>query len=323
MRQILLKTLAWVVYFIVMLFLVAYTFNHVSVWVAIGLCIAFLVHIIYYSMKKLMTMLVAVMMFNACERVAPNYYGVLMENYGKNGKADYSKQQGRVNTMSPGTELFQVPSWEQRAEFEGRELHLKASDNTEFTAQPLYSYKVIENRVVDVVFQNSQLKDSVNTAENAFLRAVENNVLEPVIYDILKERSREYLTDTLMATGGNLKFELLTQKLIKEAFEAKGFELLSYSNNLDFPESVKDKIETRMNSNTNISVIDQQIIEQRKKNELALLRAQENINLSKGLTPEILQQQAIEAWRAAGCPTPQYIGGGGPGIYVPTLPKLK
>lgn len=80
----------------------------------------------------------------SCERVAPNYVGVLMENFGKEGKSDFSLQKGRVNTMAPGTELFQVPLWEQRASFDDRVLHLKAADNTEFTAQPVYSYKVIE-----------------------------------------------------------------------------------------------------------------------------------------------------------------------------------
>lgn len=40
-----------------------------------------------------------------------------MENYGKSGKSDYSKQQGRVSDWSPGKQLFQVPAFEQRAEF--------------------------------------------------------------------------------------------------------------------------------------------------------------------------------------------------------------
>ena len=169
------------------------------------------------------------------------------------------------------------------------------------------------------------MRDSTDSGENAFLTAVENNVLEPLIYDVLKERSRSYLTDTLMATGGNLKFEMLTQALIKKAFEEKGFELLSYSNNLDFPESVKNKIETRMESNTNISVLDQQIIEQRKKNELALLKAQENINASRGITDEILKQRIIEGWIKAGCPTPTTLvaSGGGTGIYLPIIPPVR
>ena len=234
--------------------------------------------------------------FQSCERVAPNYYGVLMENFGKNGKSDYSRQQGRVSTMSPGTELFQVPAWEQRGAFQNengseRVLKLKAADNTEFTAKPLYSYKAIENRVVDLVFQNSRLGSGDN-----FMRALEDNVLEPRIYDLIKEESRKYNTDTLMAQGGSLLFEQRVQEVLRKSFESAGLELVSFSSNLDFSDKVKSKIDTRNEVNTNISVLDQQIAEQRKRNELAELQAQENIIKSRGITPELLQQQAIEKW---------------------------
>lgn len=42
---------------------------------------------------------ITLLALSSCERVAPNFYGVLMENYGKNGKSDYSRQQGRVSTL--------------------------------------------------------------------------------------------------------------------------------------------------------------------------------------------------------------------------------
>lgn len=246
--------------------------------------------------KSILFLAISVLVLTSCERVAPNYYGVLMENYGKNGKSDYSRQQGRVNVMSPGVELFQVPAWEQRGAFQNedgseRTLKLKSADNTEFTAKPLYSYKAMESRVVDLVFQNSRLGSG-----DGFMRAMEDNVLEPRIYDIIKEESRRYTTDTLMAEGGSLLFEQRVQEVIKKSFEAAGLELISFSSNLDFSEKVKTKIDTRNEVNTNISVLDQQIAEQKKKNELAELQAQENIIRSRGITPELLQQQAIEKW---------------------------
>lgn len=249
-------------------------------------------------MKKATVLFAAVfvLMFSSCERVAPNYYGVLMENFGKSGKNDYSRQQGRVSTMSPGTELFQVPAWEQRASFTNedgsdRTLSLKAADNTEFTSKPVYSYKAIENKVVDLVFQNSRLGSG-----DGFMRALEDNVLEPRMYDIIKEESRKYTTDTLMAQGGSLLFEQRVQEIVKKAFENAGLELVSFSSNLDFSAKVKSKIDTRNEVNTNISVLDQQIAEQRKRNELAELQAQENIIKSRGITEEILQQEAIQKW---------------------------
>jgi hypothetical protein len=227
----------------------------------------------------------------SCERVAPNFAGVLMKNYGKNGKSDYSRQQGRVNMMAPGTELFQVPLYEQRANFGDQVLHLKAADNTEFTAKPLYSYKAIDGRVVDLVFQNARLGSGDN-----FMTALEDNVLEPHIYDLIKEESRKYITDTLMASGGSLKFEKTIEELVRKAFETKGLELLTFSANLDFSDKVKQKIDTRNEVNTNVSVLDQQIIEQRKKNELARLQTEYNKIISEGLTDQILTKQFIDKW---------------------------
>ena len=235
--------------------------------------------------------LVTMLLTQSCDRVAPNYYGVLMENYGKSGKSDYAKQQGRVSTWYAGTELFQVPAFEQRASFGENVLHLKASDNTEFTAKPLYSYRVIESRVVDLVFQNARLGSG-----ETFMRSLEDNVLEPHIYDIVKEESRKYITDTLMANGGSLKFEQKLQDLVKKSLEEKGLELITFSANLDFSDKVKAKIDSRNEVNTNVSVLDQQIIEQRKKNELELLKAEQNKIKSSGITPALLQQQFIEKW---------------------------
>jgi hypothetical protein len=248
-------------------------------------------------MKKLLVLVLGVVLLTSCTtRVAPNYYGVLMENYGKDGKSDYTKQQGKVFTAAPGTELFQVPNWVQRGQFTNDEgtdriLQIKAADNTAFTSKPLYSFKVIESRVVDVIFQNARLGSGED-----FMNALQDNVLEPRIYDIIKEASRGYTTDQLMVNGGSLKFEQYVQEIVKKEFEKAGLELISFSLNLDFSSKVKAKIDSRNEVNTNISVLDQQISEQRKKNELELLKTEQLIIRSRGLTPEIMQEKAINKW---------------------------
>jgi hypothetical protein len=247
-------------------------------------------------MKKLVLLVLGVVLLTSCERVAPNYYGVLMEDYGKDGKSDYSKQQGKVSTFAPGTELFEVPAWEQRGQFTNDEggdkvLQIKAADNTAFTSKPLYSFKVIESRVVDVVFQNARLGSGKD-----FMTALQDNVLEPRIYDIIKEASRGYTTDQLMVNGGSLKFEQYVQDIVKKEFDKAGLELVSFSLNLDFSSKVKAKIDSRNEVNTNISVLDQQISEQRKKNELELLKTEQLIIRSRGLTPEIMQEKVINKW---------------------------
>lgn len=305
--KLFIKIIAGIIAIPLFAMLVHFLFNYVSPWLAwlsVILAVAGIIWLITKSSKNLNLLVIfgLISALSSCTKVAPNYYGVLMENYGKNGKSDYSKQQGSVNTSSPGTELFQVPAWVQRADFEKQVLHLKAADNTDFTARPLYSYKAIDSKVVDLVFQNSRLGSGED-----FMKQLENNILESNIYDIIKEESRMYSTDTLMASGGNLNFEKKVQEKVRKAFEDAGLELKSFSANLDFSSKVKAKIDSRNEVNTNISVIDQQITEQKKKNELAELQAQEDIIRSKGITPQILEQQAIQKWNGV---LPSTVAGG-------------
>lgn len=241
-------------------------------------------------MKKTLLVLFVSLIISACSRVEPNYVGVLMENYGKEGKADFSLQKGRVWTFSPGTELYLVPLWEQRAGFESL-MSLKASDNTAFTTAPIYSFKVVEKRAVDVVFDNKQLGSGSD-----FIKSLQDNILEPKIFDLMKEESRKYTTDELMANGGSLKFEQAVQEIVKAEFEKRGLELLTFSAQLNFSDKVTAKIDSRNEVNTNISVLEQQIEEQKKRNELEQLKMEQNLIASKGITPQLLQQQFIEKW---------------------------
>ena len=241
-------------------------------------------------MKKLAVVFGMTIMLMSCERVEPNYVGVVMENYGKNGKSDFTTEKGRVWVVSTGKELFQVPLFEQRAKFESP-LILKSSDNTQFTASPVYSYKVVENNAIDVVFDNKQLGSGTD-----FMKSLEDNILETRIYDLAKEESRKYSTDTLMANGGSLRFEKALENVVEKELNKRGLSLLSFSTQLEFSEKVRNKIDTRNEVNTNLSVLDQQIAEQRKRNELAQLKAEENRIISSGITPQLLQQQFIEKW---------------------------
>ena len=79
-------------------------------------------------------------------------------------------------------------------------------------------------------------------------------------------------------------------------FDKSGLELISFSLNLDFSKKVKEKIDSRNEVNTNITVLDQQIAEQKKKNELELLKTEQALIRSRGLTPEILQERPISKW---------------------------
>lgn len=248
-------------------------------------------------MKKLLIILTASLFLISCRtRVEPNHYGVLMENFGKAGKSDYSLQSGRVADWQRSTKLFQIPAWEQRARFETN-MNLEAADKTAFTSIPSYSYVIMKERAVDVVFNNAQIDN------DKFMESLENNVLEARVYDIMKDISRKYSTDTLMAMGGNLRYETEVRSLVNKAFDSIGIHLVTFTAPLTPTNKVKEKIDARNEVNTNLSVLDQQIMEQRKKNELAALQRDFNIILSQGITPQLLQREFIEKWDGS---TPLY-----------------
>ena len=234
--------------------------------------------------------------FASCQRVAPNYAGVLMENYGKKGKEDFKVVSGKVSTWEWGTELFQVPLFDQRGEF-ADPVTLKAADNTEFNARPTYSYKVIRDRAIDVVFDNKHIdKAETENGKDGFMQSLEDNILEPRIFDLIKEESRKHKTDSLMADGGSLVFEKRLEQIVEKEFEKRGLALLTFSAQLEFSNKVKEKIDSRNEVNTNISVLQQKIEEQKMQNELERLKTEQMKIKSAGLTKEILQQQFIEKW---------------------------
>ena len=219
-----------------------------------------------------------------------------MENYGKDGKSVFKVVSGKVSTIEWGTDLFQVPLFDQRGEF-AEPVTLKAADNTEFKAKPTYSYKVIKERAIDVVFDNKHIdKAETESSKDGFMQSLEDNILEPRIYDLIKEESRKHTTDSLMANGGSLAFEKRLEQIVESEFEKRGLRLLTFSAQLEFSAKVRDKIDSRNEVNTNITVLDQQIAEQKKRNELEQLKTEQALIRSRGLTKEILQQQFIDKW---------------------------
>jgi len=252
----------------------------------------------------------ALVVLSSCERVAPNFQGVLMENYGKNGKSDYSLQKGRVSTWMPGTELFQIPLIEQRGGFKNedgsdRTLHLKSADNTEFSSRPMYSFEAIDSRAVDLVFKNSQLGSGKD-----FMDALMDNIIEPKIYDVMKEVSKTFTTQSLMettvlpdgtTTSGSLVYEKAVEAILKKEFDTIGLTLKTFSCQLEFTEAVTKKIDSRNEVNTNVQVIDQKIIEQTKQLELTRITAEiEMVPLvvakKNGVLEEYVRLRAYQIW---------------------------
>lgn len=259
------------------------------------------------KIKLLSLVVLSIILLSSCGTVVqPNYGGVLMENYGKAGKSDYEEVTGRVSTWGLGTQLFQVPLWQQRAQVEDT-LHMQDAKNNEMKCFPRYAYTITKGKLVDVVFNNSQIANENSNNGSAFLTNIENNVLETAIYDIVKEQSRKHVADSLMNNGGSLKFEKECEELIKKVFVDKGFTLEAITIQLTYSNKIMETLDKRLEVSTNVSTLDQKIIEQRKKNELEQLITDQILIKNKILTPEYLENLKIEKWDGK---LPQYYSGG-------------
>lgn len=253
-------------------------------------------------MKKLSSFICFIVfatMIASCSYVQPNYEGVFMENYGKNGKSDFSLQSGKVWTVAWGTELYQVPMFEQKGD--APTLKVYAKDGGEYTVDPSYTYAPIRGQGVDIIFAYKHLYGSADV----FFDNIEGSILNTRVLNAYREEARNFSTDSLM--NNVAKYESAVQTRLKEEFKTKYFELQEITSNLIPPQSMKDAIEKRNlqiqkaieienQKKTRQNEIEIKVMESEANLKIAKLDAQANIERAKGLAPQNLKVLWIEKW---------------------------
>jgi hypothetical protein len=261
---------------------------------------------------KIVGLLSLIALLSSCnEWVKPNHEGVMMEDYGKNGKSDFHRVSGKVSTWTAGTELFQVPLYEQKGDY-GDKLTISSTDNTDFYVNPVYTYKVKPGEGVNIVFNYKHLGQNIN------LDIIEDQILDPRIKDIAREISNSLSDEQLMNNGGKLKYEKACTDSLRKIFDKAGFELLTYSSQLSFTPEMKAKIAERNKVEGESAILDKKLANTKKEIELANLNSEANRARSQGVTALLMQEKeldikekAIEGWVKAGCPMPQYVNQNG------------
>ena len=222
-----------------------------------------------------------------CNRPEPNYEGVLMTEYGRNGINSFKIVTGAQGLLGPGSELYQVPMWEQAGDPDIVEI--TAKDAGVFTVDPSYTYTPIRGKGAEIVFnyKNYRIQDPETFFDN-----VEANVLNKRVTDAYREEARNYTTDSLMNNLG--KFELSVQSRLKEEFKTKFFDLTTLTSGLKPPVSMLKAVEDRNKAIQEANRVKNELETSRMLLEKAKIDAETNKVQSVGLTREILMQQYIE-----------------------------
>ena len=238
-------------------------------------------------MKKMIILFSVIASLVGCNRPEPNYEGVLMTEYGRNGINSFKIVTGAQGILGPGSELYQVPMWEQAGDPDIVEI--TAKDAGVFTVDPSYTYTPIRGKGAEIVFnyKNYRIQDPETFFDN-----VEANVLNKRVTDAYREEARNYTTDSLMNNLG--KFELSVQSRLKEEFKTKFFDLTTLTSGLKPPTSMLKAVEDRNKAIQEANRVKNELETSRMLLEKAKIDAETNKVQSVGLTREILMQQYIE-----------------------------
>jgi regulator of protease activity HflC (stomatin/prohibitin superfamily) len=238
-------------------------------------------------MKKFLFMFAVAVLAVACNPVEPNHEGVLMQNYGRNGMSDFSVVTGAQGPLGVGSELYQVPMYEQTAD--PQQVSITAKDAGKFTVDPSFTYEAIRGKGVDIVFsyKHTGFEDNMDNLENM--------ILNPLVINAFREEARNYSTDSLM---NNLnQFETKVQERLSKELESKYFKLNNLTSGLTPPSSMGDAIEQRNNAIQKARQAQNELEIAKIAQEKALIEQKTNQIKSQGLTHEILMQQYIDALR--------------------------
>ena len=238
-------------------------------------------------MKKMIILFSVIASLVGCNRPEPNYEGVLMTEYGRNGINSFKIVTGAQGILGPGSELYQVPMWEQAGDPDIVEI--TAKDAGVFTVDPSYTYTPIRGKGAEIVFnyKNYRIQDPETFFDN-----VEANVLNKRVTDAYREEARNYTTDSLMNNLG--KFELSVQSRLKEEFKTKFFDLTTLTSGLKPPASMLKAVEDRNKAIQEANRVKNELETSRMLLEKAKIDSETNKVQSVGLTREILMQQYIE-----------------------------
>lgn len=238
----------------------------------------------------LITAVIVFFTVGSCSRVEPNYEGVLMENYGRNGKSDFKTVTGRQWLLWPGTELYQVPMFETSGDPQA--VQISAKDAGVFTVDPSYQYQPVRGKGVDIVFNYKHL--GINEPE-VMMDNVEGAILNKIVVNAFREEARSYTTDSLM---NNLNaFEKQVENRLRKDFEGKFFQLNNLTSGLKPPASMARSIENRNVQIQKAEQVRNELEVARMELEKSKIEAETNRVKSQGLDGKLLQEKWIEAIR--------------------------
>jgi regulator of protease activity HflC (stomatin/prohibitin superfamily) len=277
------------------------------------------------KMKKIILatvlgILISIFFFATCERIDAGHVGVKVNLYGDNKGVDAVTEVSGNVWYNPFTEnIYEFPTFIQHKEYTGENSFIvNSKDGSEFHVSPIINYSVKREKVPQIF---SKYRRSLGQIEEGFLKTA--------VFDAFRLATNKYTADELI--GNRQSYEVEVRRILETQLSNEGFVVNQFTSNLIYPETFKNAINAKNNSvqlalkaENDVKTAEAEAkikVAQAEGDAQSMLtrakaEAEANRLKQQTLTPMLIQQQWIEAWRAGGSKVPSYISGSGSDKFI-------
>jgi regulator of protease activity HflC (stomatin/prohibitin superfamily) len=266
--------------------------------------------------RGLVILVLAVVFFMAItERIDTGHVGIRVEQYGSNkGVNGITECSGTVFYNPMTVTIYEFPTNVRHKEYTGEgSFVVNSMDGSEFHVSPIVNYHINPGKATNIFAKYR--KD---------LESIEDGFLKTAVTEAFRIVANSYNADKLISSRE--EFDNKVKFALRKQLEPEGFELDQFTTNLEYPQSFKNAINAKNNTVQKALQAENRVkqaeaeakikIANAKGDAESLLtkaraEAEANTLKQRTLTPMLLQQQWIEAWKYGGSKVPTYITNGG------------
>jgi len=258
----------------------------------------------------------------SCENIDSGNIGIKVNKFGTGrGVSGVTECTGTVFYNPITTNIYEFPINIRHKEYtEEGSFVVNSKDGSEFHVSPIVNYRINPDKATQIFAKYR--KD---------LDGIENGFLKTAVTEAFRIVTNSYTADQLISSRE--AFDNKVKLTLRKQLEPEGFVLDQFTTNLEYPKSFKNAINAKNNAVQKALMAENRVkqaeaeakikvaeAEGDAQSTLTRARAEAEANSLKQrtLTPMLLQQQWIEAWRRGGSKVPQYITSGG-GNFMMTI----
>lgn len=267
-------------------------------------------------MKKLQTLFLVAGLFLiaqgcACSRIDAGHEGVKVNLIASDkGVDDVALVTGWQFYNPFTTSVFEFPTFVQTVDYEP--FTVNAKDGSVFTVDPTLSIKVIDGNS-PIIFKKyrKELPEIVNTTMYNYVR------------DAFRIQFNSFTTDSVISNRA--QFESMVQSMLDSTLGKEGFKLEQMTSGIQYPPTIVQAIEGKNKAIQDAMKVQNQLVEAKAQAEIKVTEAKAEADAyalkERSLSPILIQQQWIEAWKAGGSQVPHVISGKGSENFILNVSK--